>query len=245
MENYEYLLFDLDDTIFDFQATQKKALNRIIEAYVPQIEEVIFFTIYNEINHQLWGKYENGEILKSDIILNRFTLTFNKLAVKADGKKAAKDYQIFLSEGSDLLRGAIESLQQFKKQGYHIYVVSNGELYTQMSRLARAGITHYFDAVYISEQTGSQKPNMKFFTYVFENSPEIELSKALLIGDSITADIHGAKNIAMDCCWFNLFYSHEKTDATYVVNNHQELQSLLTKNEKEENIYREQTRGGF
>ncbi|MBQ0139812.1 MAG: YjjG family noncanonical pyrimidine nucleotidase [Kurthia sp.] len=231
MKQYNHLLFDLDDTILDFQATQFRAINRIIKVYAPQIDEEIFNTTYNEINHHLWAKYENGEIMKNDIITKRFALTFEKLAIDADGQLAAKDYQKFLSEGYDLLPHAIETLKQVKQAGYCLYVVSNGELHTQMSRLAGAKLTHYFDAVYISEQTGSQKPNKKFFEYVFANSPEIEKSKALMIGDSITSDIQGAKNSGLDSCWFNVFETKQKSNATFEVMNHKQLQKLLLEQE--------------
>lgn len=227
MKQYDYLLFDLDDTIFDFQAAQKKALDRIIQGYVPQIDEAVFRTVYNKINRHLWSEYENGKIMKSYIMLNRFTLTFKELAVIADGETAALDYQKYLSEGYDLLPGALESLKQLKKEGYPMYVVSNGEFHTQMSRLAGADITQYFEAIYISEQTGSQKPNTKFFDYVFTHSPEIEKTKTLIIGDSISSDIKGAQNYGLDSCWFNVFQEQQTSGATYEVSNHQQLQNLL------------------
>lgn len=230
MLKYRYLLFDLDDTILDFQLSQNKALKRIHSTYTAHIEEQIFFQTYTTINEQLWAKYEKKEMTKDAILKTRFSKTFEQLKIEVNGLDAAKDYQEYLSEGTDLLLLARQTLDLCVEAGYKMYVVSNGVYETQMKRLIGADLVDYFEAIYVSEVTGSQKPFNEFFDFVFEHSPEIEKSKTLMIGDSLSADIAGAKNAGVSSCWYNGLKQHVLNDATFEVTNHFELQALLMHN---------------
>lgn len=230
MQEYRYLLFDLDDTILDFQLAQYKALKRIHITYASYIEEQLFVQTYTKINEQLWAQYEKKEIGKEVIIQSRFSNTFKQLSIDGKGSQAAVDYQKYISEGTELLASARETLVLCKEAGYKMYVVSNGVYDTQMKRLEGANIIDYFEAIYVSEATGSQKPHIEFFDYVCKHSPEIEKSKVLMIGDSLSADIKGAKNAGLSSCWYNGLKQPILNDATFEVTNHIELQELLMRN---------------
>lgn len=227
MEKYKYLLIDLDDTIFDFQIAEHKALQRLFNKYAPENDVEELSNTYKKINHELWGKYEKGEMKKDEIIKSRFSLTFSKLGLTLDGELAAISYQQFLGEGYDLLPNALETLSKLKSAGYLMYAATNGLERTQRSRIAGSAIEPFFKAVYISEQTGSQKPNPAFFDYVFNQSPEIVRSETLMIGDSISSDIAGGIAAGIDTCWFNVHGQSIKSGAMYEVRNHIILQKLL------------------
>lgn len=227
MKTYQYLLFDLDDTLFDFQLAEKEALTRIMYELAPEDDQQQLIQTYAKINHHLWAQYERGEISKDAIIDTRFSLTFQEFGKEIDGEKAAMHYQQYLGEGTQLLDGALDTLKLCKALGYRMYALTNGLERTQNSRLDGSGIRSYFDAIYISEQTGSQKPQKAFFDYVFTHSPEIRPSEALMIGDSLSSDIQGAINSQLDSCWYNVMQSHVSYEATYMVQNQQQLQQLL------------------
>ncbi|MGL6033315.1 MAG: YjjG family noncanonical pyrimidine nucleotidase [Kurthia gibsonii] len=227
MKTYHYLLFDLDDTLFDFQLAEKEALTRIMRELAPEDNQQQLIQTYRKINQRLWAQYERGEISKNTIIHTRFALTFKEFGKEIDGERAAKHYQQYLGEGTQLLDGALETLKLCKSLGYRMYALTNGLEKTQNSRLDGSGIRSYFDAIYISEQTGSQKPQTAFFDYVFAHSTEIIPTEALMIGDSLSSDIQGAQNIGIDSCWYNGANKEAAHQATYVVHNQKELHQLL------------------
>lgn len=227
MKKYTYLLIDLDDTIFDFQLAETKALNRLLMNFAPQLNEAVFSHTYKKINHELWLKYEKGEIMKDEIIKNRFSITFSQLGLTLDGEVAAEMYQQFLGEGYDLLPNAWQTLKKLKNAGYLMYAATNGLQRTQESRIEGAHIAPFFKAIYISEKTGSHKPNKAYFDYLFTHSPEIIPEDTLIIGDSITSDIQGGRNAGIDTCFFNVKGCNVESGATYTVDNHLSLQQLL------------------
>lgn len=69
-------------------------------------------------------------------------------------------------------------------------------------KLRHSGIISYFKYVITSEMAGSQKPNREIFKYAF-NVTNASAIDSIFIGDSIEADIHGAKSIGMDHVLFN------------------------------------------
>ena len=74
---------------------------------------------------------------------------------------------------------------------------------TQYSRLESAGISHYFQEIFISEDTGFHKPEKGYFDYCFERIPDFDPAMAMIVGDSLTSDILGGRNAGLRTCWFN------------------------------------------
>ena len=86
---------------------------------------------------------------------------------------------------------------------YRLYLASNGTARVQESRLKSAGIGPYFQQVFISQKLGANKPSPAFFHRCFAQIPDFDPQKALMIGDSLTSDIRGAKGAGIAACWFN------------------------------------------
>lgn len=233
MKKYTSILFDLDDTIFDFTKGEDVALTIVCEKYSSSLIAEEIKKTYRKINKRLWDAFENNKVSKEYLINNRFALTFAELGIEVDGFEVAKEYQTLLGKQCQLLPGAEKTLQTFKEAQIDLYAVTNGYVETQKSRIALANISHYFKAIYISEQTGSKKPERAFFSYVFEHSPEINIQHSILIGDSISSDIQGGINIGMDCCWYNRHQSNETPNATFIVQNHKQLLQVFQNQVKE------------
>ncbi|GEK34780.1 YjjG family noncanonical pyrimidine nucleotidase [Kurthia sibirica] len=228
---YKYLLFDLDETLFDYQAAETAALNRVLQEYdvVEYAEQ--FKKTYHLINNKLWSDYEKGLVQKDEILATRFSKTVAQLKLSLDGSKMTVDYQLFLGQGYQLIDGAIKCLEKLRQQGFKLYALTNGVERTQLSRLSGSSLDRYFEKVYISEQTGSQKPFLAFYDFVFNNSPEIEKEFALMIGDSLTSDIQGAINATIDSCWYNphQIENNSGIQATYIIGNYDELINIVSK----------------
>ncbi|MBF0713580.1 noncanonical pyrimidine nucleotidase, YjjG family [Gemella sp. GH3] len=225
---YKYLLFDLDNTLLDFDLAEDKALNMLLkEQNVDNIEE--FKEKYTSINKQLWHQLDNKEISREFLINNRFRKLFSCFDIEVDGKHLAKRYEYFLSMQGYYLEGAVQLLDKLK-DNYEIYAATNGFYNIQTNRLENSSLQKYFKEVFISEVFDVQKPDKRFFEIASSKIPNFEKEKALMIGDNIFADIQGAKNFGIDSVWCNFKNIENNTGilATYEVKNYDELLELLT-----------------
>ena len=199
--SYQTLLFDLDDTLLDFKAAEKYAITILLEeAGVEPIVENI--QQYSEINQRMWNLFEKGKINRTDLLAKRFEDFFEIHGQTVDGTKMDRRFRSHLEEGHFLIEGCMELLDELK-QSFELYAVTNGVSKTQYRRLTDSGLLPYFKNIFVSEDTGYQKPMPEYFDYVFHRIPEFSHSNSILIGDSLTSDITGANIAGIDSCWFN------------------------------------------
>lgn len=203
MKKYDIILFDVDGTLLDFNAAQENALKMAFQKHNYELNDNVK-AVYDEINHSLWNQYEQGEISKEEVIYSRFVKLFHALGLEGDGVAFEDEYQDLLGQGHELIDGAIKILDILSKT-HDLYIVTNGVSRTQRSRLKASGIDQYMKDVFISEETGFQKPMKEYFDYCFERIPSINTEKTLIVGDSLSSDILGGNNAGIDTCWFNPF----------------------------------------
>ncbi|MBQ7004999.1 MAG: YjjG family noncanonical pyrimidine nucleotidase [Clostridia bacterium] len=205
MKKITTVLFDADNTLLDFLKDEHQALARALETLgVPATDENI--SIYSRINQGLWKQLEKGEITKPELKRVRFRLFFDAIGFSCDKDplEVNEFYLSLLSEGGNLLEGAIETVRKLRSDGLDLYIVTNGIAATQARRLERSGLTPYISEVFVSETIGYQKPRKEYFDFVLDKIPEKDKEKILLVGDSLTSDIKGAMNADIPCCWLNL-----------------------------------------
>ena len=159
MKKYTTILFDADDTLLDFGKDETQALIAILEKYGIETSKENIRT-YKEINVSLWKALERGEIDKPTLKQIRFRLFFEKIGFETteDPFKINEEYLSKLSNGGNLIKGAKELVESLKKQGYDLYIVTNGIANTQRKRLTKSGILPCFTDVFVSETIGYQKP---------------------------------------------------------------------------------------
>ncbi|MGZ7310515.1 HAD-IA family hydrolase, partial [Streptococcus pyogenes] len=90
--------------------------------------------------------------------------------------------------------GAKELLADLTAQGYNLYAATNGIATIQQGRLQASGLAPYFKAIFISEQSGSQKPKKAFYDWMTQQVSNYQPDQALMIGDSLSADVQGGIN---------------------------------------------------
>lgn len=193
-----HLLIDLDDTLWDFRRNSKIAMQEIyndyeLNQYYDSFES--FCDIYMVKNHQLWAQYAKGEITKDYLSLERFLYPLRVVGNEDVelAKKLGKDFLYRTTMQTNLVDGAIETLEYLKAQGYILSIISNGFVEVQYTKLRRSGLIPYFANVFLSEEIGYQKPDIRFFQTVLDRlnaSP----SECLVIGDNFQTDIQGAQN---------------------------------------------------
>lgn len=227
MKHYQTLLFDVDDTLLDFGATEDAALIKLFKdqqlTLTTEIKEH-----YKKLNSRLWKAYEDGEMERDVVVNTRFSILFEQYGLQVDGVALENNYRKYLSEGHFLVNGAVELIQQLSKQ-FDLYIVTNGESQTQYKRLNDSGLYPYFKNIFVSEDTGFQKPMKEFFDFVFSKIEDFDLESTLIIGDSLSADITGGFRAGIDTCWVNLKKKENHTNiiTTYEINNLNELYEIL------------------
>lgn len=199
---YSTILFDADDTLFDFGAAESYALRMLFSELglelTPEIDAV-----YQEINKGLWKSLEQGSITKKQLTDSRFALLFERLGEHRDGPALNERYLDHLAEGSTPFPCSEALCKALYERGISLDIVTNGITRVQTSRLEKSILRPYIRNLFISEAVGAAKPSPVFFSYVLDAIPEKDLSKILLIGDSLSSDILGANQAGLDSCWIS------------------------------------------
>lgn len=227
MKKYKYLLFDADNTLFDFNECERRAFGVTFAKLGIESSDSIY-DLYHHINAEIWKEFEKGLIEREVLKYERYRRLFEKLGVEnVNCKEVASAYELNLAEQALEFDGAAELLGLLS-ENYEIYIVTNGLAYVQEHRFEKSGFVPYIKKVYISERLGAQKPSALFFDRVIEDIGDSNRSKYLVIGDSLTSDIDGAINSSLDCCWLN----HSRADSdgrniTYTVYDFSDIKALL------------------
>ena len=226
---YNVVLFDADDTLFDFGAAERSAITSVLDSFgLPSSDEVI--DEYKRINIEFWKMLERGEIKKEELKIKRFEAFFDHFGFKADAEKMADAYVYELSKQGHLFDGAIDICRRLYGK-CRLYIITNGIKTTQEGRFARTpSLMQYFDGVFISESIGHNKPSVEYFEAVANAIPDFDRKKALVVGDSLSSDIAGGINFGIDTCWFN---PHGKAtpdgmDITYVIDSLDKVYDIVT-----------------
>lgn len=199
--NYRWILFDLDNTLFDFDTASKFALQTTFEAFeVPHTLENV--NTYQAINHQCWTDFENGKMDFKTIRDIRFERFSKAIRMDLNATKMADKYLHQLSLAETKIEGATEILDHLKPN-YNLVVVTNGLQEVKRPQLSRPEIAHYFKAIIISEEIGVAKPHAGFFEHTTRTIGSPPKSEMIIIGDSINSDIRGGQDFGIDTCWFN------------------------------------------
>ena len=224
---YKYLLFDADNTLLDFNASERNALKVTLEDMGLVFTEKIHYD-YHSINDALWKSLERDETDRAFVKTERFRRLFEKHNyICGDYENLADSFMKNIAKQGIPMKGAIDTLGKLKDR-FKIYIVTNGTAAVQVSRLALSGIDKFLDGLYMSQTIGYNKPRVEFFDHVISDIGDPDLSKYLVIGDSLTSDIKGAKNKGLDSCYVNYEHTpYSEYGPEFVVNSIEEILCLL------------------
>ncbi len=202
---YTHLFFDLDNTLWDFNANSYVALYDALKKMelLDQIGDYDdFFIIYQEVNERLWTLYRENKMTKNVLRGLRFeeSLELNHTPMPGIGDAMNDSYLAEMPKQLKLVPGAVVVLDYLHHQ-YKMAIITNGFREVQVDKLIQSGLKKYFDKMFISEEVGAQKPNRLIFEHAVKsmNAPK---GKSLMIGDSWDADIVGAMQFGMDQVYY-------------------------------------------
>lgn len=203
---YQFVFVDLDDTIFDFETSEKASFIQLGADLGLEVTPEIY-QAFHGYNKELWARIEQGDLSKAQLLAQRFPDFFQGYGIELEDGKATDDrYRAHLVTHTHLKAGAKAFLEDLKAAGKELFAASNGVFQTQIKRLHATGTMEYFDRLFISERVGYEKPSPKFFYQIFDRIEGFDKAKAIMVGDRLSSDIKGASDAGLATCWLNENY---------------------------------------
>ena len=228
---YKHVFFDLDRTLWDFDAAAEVAFERIYEKYnlkslgIPSAHE--FHEVYHPLNERLWELYREDKITKADLNRTRFLKPLEHYGIHdielAD--HLSEDYVYWSPRIVRLVPGTMELLDYLKPK-YHLHLITNGFQEVQHTKLSGSGLEPYFETLTVSEEVGVKKPNPEIFHYALRKA-HATAEESIVIGDEMAVDIDGAKAAGIDQIFFNPKGEKVEGERTYEVKSLLEIKQLL------------------
>ena len=228
---YKHVFFDLDRTLWDFDAAAEVAFERIYKKYdlkslgIPSAHE--FHEVYHPLNEELWVLYRADKITKDELNRTRFMKPLEHYGIHdielAD--HLSEDYVYWSPRIVRLVPGTLELLDYLKPK-YHLHLITNGFQEVQHTKLNGSGLEPYFETLTVSEEVGVKKPNPEIFHYALRKAGAIA-EESIMIGDEMAVDIDGARAAGMDTVMFNPKREIIEGNRTFEVNDLREIMEIL------------------
>ncbi len=201
MPRYDYVLFDADNTLYDFDRAEHEALVRVLSrrGYPADTAAV---DRYLTINRELWAQSDRGEVSREWLVVERFARFARSMGREDDPAAFNREYLTCLGEGAYLLPGA-EALCHALAKVCTLAIITNGVAVAQRGRFERSPLKGLIPWLFISEEVGAAKPDPAFFQAVSRAMGLRDLHRVLVVGDNLLTDIKGGLDAGMDTAWYN------------------------------------------
>lgn len=224
----KHLFFDLDHTLWDYQANSNETLTELWESYKLSdfgVDQADFLTQFEVVNTKLWDGFNKGEITKETIRTQRFSKVFETMNIGVVYKvdQLQEDYLNICPTKTHVIADAhlvLEELAPF----YNLHIITNGFDEIQSVKLAQSGLTPFFNKIITSSSAGYQKPQPEIFEHSLRLA-DATAKVSLMIGDNPESDIIGASNAGIDQVFYNPNNLHCSIAPTAEIDR---LKSLLT-----------------
>lgn len=229
---YKHLFFDLDHTLWDFEANSRQTLAALHDSLRLEEKGVHDFDLFHKRylahNEKLWERYRNGYVRVDELRWKRMWLTL--LDFKIGDEPLAREMGVLFLESLPtrnlLFPYTLEILNYLRAKGYNLHLITNGFEKTQHSKLQHAGMTGYFTEVITSEGSNSLKPHKEIFDYAFQKTGA-QKEESIMLGDSVEIDIQGAINAGIDQVYVNHLNQAPAVQPTYTVYSLKELENIF------------------
>lgn len=199
---HRLFLFDLDDTLLDFKASEQLSFDNTMRELGLRDVPPTLFASYQAINLALWKAFELGTVSKDFLKVERFRQTFAANALDLDPEAASRLYLDSLAYNVVLVDGALQLCETLAGIG-EVGVITNGVEQIQHRRIAAAKLHAHLSFVATSEACGHAKPDSRFFDYTVKMARTFSHAETVIVGDRLDADILGANRFGIESCWFN------------------------------------------
>ncbi len=202
------VLFDMDDTLFDFSLTCRDALARLRSVH-PRLR--------SRPLHELWREYVRLlETVHADIASGALSIDlaraqrFERLAKYCgssvspeEARDWSQEYRRHYQSLRRLVPGARRLLERLHERTM-LGIVSNNQVAEQEEKVTRFGLDGLLDFLVISEGVGVAKPDPRIFGLALDRA-SARPREAVMVGDSWENDVLGARGAGVPAVWFNRF----------------------------------------
>jgi putative hydrolase of the HAD superfamily len=229
---YKHIFFDLDHTLWDFDANARQTLEqmhldlKLAERGIHDFN--LFHKNYLKHNEKLWERYRKGYIKQEELRLKRMWLALLDFQI-ADDTLAREMSDMFLQllpSRTVLFPYTKEILQYLTGKSYQLHLITNGFEKVQLCKLQSCGLDHFFNAIVTSESSNSLKPEKEIFEFAL-NKTGAAVQESIMIGDTIEVDIAGAMGVGMDQIHVNYSGAKQELTPTYTVRTLKELEDIF------------------
>ena len=197
------ILWDLDNTLIDFDIAEKNAIKSLFEKYNLGTCTDSMLKVYDKINKAYWKKFEKKETDKKLGLVQRYVDFFKLYNLDTSIAREFNDaYQIALGDTIIYLDDSYNIIKSLKGKVKQC-IVSNGTTAAQRNKLKKSKFDELFDDVFLSDEIGFEKPSIEFFDFVFDKIGVTDKSEVIIVGDSISSDIQGGENAGIKTVWYN------------------------------------------
>ena len=224
----KYVLLDVDDTIIDWKKSACICFQRLSQKSGWGLSGEEIYDVFISTTKPLWEKVDSGELSGRELRKMRWPLVFKNMGLEVEG---AENYEeVFRKELGGCavpIENADEVLEYLSKK-YTLGIASNAYFEQQSKRLELLDFKKYFTYFFTSMDIGTEKPRREFFEHCLKEMGSPDPESVIMIGDSPTADVGGAKNAGFKACFFNKRkLDPESVNADYIINDLKELLDIL------------------
>ena len=202
MTKIKNLIFDLDNTLYDFSKVWKIS-NKLVFEYLEYdklttYEE--FFKLYKSVNNQLVKEVLKGSLKIIELRDKRLMLTLEQFGLNL----TVEDCNFYYEKQFEYILESITPDEEVNlkirqlQDKYNMIILTNGKSYEQRMKLKKLGLENIFK-LYISGETHISKPKEKAFLNVLETEGILAV-ETMMIGDSLYHDIVPAKKLGLKTC---------------------------------------------
>jgi putative hydrolase of the HAD superfamily len=227
-KKYNHIFFDLDNTLWDFEKNSKNAMRITFSHFFGGIQLSFehFFDVYFEINNHLWDEYKKRNILKKELIHQRFKQTFIECKLSGVGPEEINTFYLEeMAKQKNLKTGALETLRYLKHKKYNLHIITNGFKEVQYKKLETSGLKAFFGNVFVSEDVKVPKPGLEIFEYAIKSS-NARKPESLMVGDDWLVDIVGANQFGIDSVYIPVKRNYEMSGFEYKIRNKNRIYSI-------------------
>ena len=226
---FKVILWDIDGTVLNFKMAEKNAIKALFKEFSIGVCTDEMIARYSKINDKYWKMLERKEISKEDVLRGRFVEFFESEGIDFSSVDEFNSlYQIRLGDTICFYDNAYELISELKGK-IKQYAVTNGTKRAQSRKLKLSGLDELFDGVFISDEIGIDKPDVRFFDAVFAKIGDVKRDEIIIVGDSLTSDVKGANNVSIKCAWYNPENKQNDTDLKidYVITNLNQIKEII------------------
>jgi HAD superfamily hydrolase (TIGR01549 family) len=201
-----FILFDLDDTLFDHTRASRIALESVHAVHARDVDFDNFAREHARVLEVFHALFLRGEFSLDQARAARMIELFGAFEKSIDEATALDISMLYRREHQGnraLVAGArelLEALQHKTRMG----IITNNSTAEQIEKLRALDIAHFFEVIVISEDVGVTKPDPRIFEIALERLGA-KPHETVMIGDSFANDIEGAMGVGIAPLWLNRF----------------------------------------